>query len=89
VTGWTQLGVLVWIVITIAALTAAGMVVLTVAAVRHFARWCCDEHTEVRDQRRTTPPTERCWVSPDEELQFEEITAALRPARHTGEVPPC
>jgi hypothetical protein len=76
VTGWTQLGVLVWIVITTAALTSAGMIVLAVAAIRHLVRWCFDEHAEVRDQRRTTP-TERCWVSPDEELQFEEITGPL------------
>lgn len=53
--------------------------------IRHTIRWSCDERTEVRDQRRTTPTPDDCWISPDEELEFEEIVGPLRP----GQVPPC
>jgi hypothetical protein len=69
---------------------AAAVGALLLAAIRHTIRWSCDERTEVRDQRRTTPPPDDCWISPDEESKFEEITAALRTSRRTSrEVPPC
>jgi hypothetical protein len=85
VTGWTQLGLIVWLPVAAVLAVAGGFVWLVLAAIRHTIRWSCDERTEVRDQRRTTPAPEPCWISPDEELEFEEITAALRP----GQVPPC
>jgi hypothetical protein len=86
VTGWTQFGLIVWLPVAAVLAVAGGFVWLLLAAVRHFVRWGLDERDEERDQRRTTPPPEHCWVSPDEELKFEEITAALRTGR---EVPPC
>jgi hypothetical protein len=88
VTGWTQLGVLVWIGFAVlAALLLIGILSVAWLLRRITAMWA-DEHAETHAQRQATTP-ERCWVSPDEELEFEEITAALRTSRHTREVPPC
>jgi hypothetical protein len=85
VTGWTEFGLIVWLPVAAVLAVAGGFVWLVLSAVRHFVRWGLDERDDVRDQRRTTPAPEPCWVSPDEELKFEEITAALRPRQ----VPPC
>jgi hypothetical protein len=77
VTGWTQFGLMVWLPVAAVLALAGGFVWLLLAAGRHFVRWCCDERTETRDQRRTTPAPDECWISPDEELEFEEITGPL------------
>jgi hypothetical protein len=111
VNGWTWLGLIVGSTVFLALCALAAGAALLIWVFRAIAAAVAAERPQVdvpapkRGRRSASPPpSERCWVSPDEQLEFEEITQSLRAdlaARHQarygddgpefrmGEVPPC
>jgi hypothetical protein len=71
-----QLGVLVWIAFAfLGGLFLLGIISIACLLRRITAMWA-DERGETHNQRQPADH-EHCWVSPDEESKFEEITGPL------------